>query len=66
MFKLIIQTSNVTLEDSYTGECSLNLKPGLYAMLAVTDTGYGIDKNILPHIFEPFFTTKEQGFDTIH
>jgi signal transduction histidine kinase/CheY-like chemotaxis protein len=62
--KLIIQTSNVTLEDSYTSKRSLNLKPGPYVMLAVTDTGYGIDKKILPHIFEPFFTTKEQGKGT--
>ena len=62
--KLIIQTSNVTLEDSYTSKRSLSLKPGPYVMLAVTDTGYGIDKKILPHIFEPFFTTKEQGKGT--
>ena len=62
--KLIIQTSNVSLEDSYTSKRSLNLKPGPYVMLAVTDTGYGIDQKILPHIFEPFFTTKEQGKGT--
>jgi signal transduction histidine kinase/CheY-like chemotaxis protein len=62
--KLIIQTSNVILEDSYTGKRNLNLKPGPYVMLAVTDTGYGIDQKILPHIFEPFFTTKEQGKGT--
>jgi signal transduction histidine kinase/CheY-like chemotaxis protein len=62
--KLIIQTANVTLEDFYTDKRGLNLKPGPYVMLTVTDTGQGIDENILPHIFEPFFTTKEQGKGT--
>ncbi len=37
------------------------IKPGSYVLLSVTDTGHGIEQEILPNIFEPYFSTKEEG-----
>jgi CheY-like chemotaxis protein len=44
--------------------CRASLPSGVFARLTVTDTGCGIDPEVLPHIFEPFFTTKEVGKGT--
>ncbi len=60
---LIVETANVDLDTEYIRR-HVGARPGPHVMLAVSDSGLGIPREIQPHIFEPFFTTKEQGKGT--
>jgi two-component system, cell cycle sensor histidine kinase and response regulator CckA len=61
--RLTIETDNVSIDDE-EAQRHPSFRPGSYVMLAVSDTGIGIQNDVLPHIFEPFFTTKEHGKGT--
>ena len=56
--KLTIETSNVSLDDDYRPFSRSRSAPDDYVMLAISDTGLGMDSETQSHIFEPFFTTK--------
>ncbi|HEY6553443.1 MAG TPA: PAS domain S-box protein, partial [Vicinamibacteria bacterium] len=60
---LRIETSNAQVDARQTVQ-HVQMTPGRYVMLAVSDNGCGIEKEVLPQIFEPFFTTKEEGKGT--
>ena len=60
---LTIETRTEVFDERYTAE-QVDLAPGAYVQLAVSDTGTGMDKDTVARVFEPFFTTKEKGKGT--
>jgi len=61
--KLMLETSNVVLDETYAAT-NIDVRPGEYVMVAVSDTGTGIPEPIREKVFEPFFTTKDTGKGT--
>ena len=61
--RIVMQTANVDLDEHFCGSHP-GTRPGPHVLLAVSDTGCGMDSKTLTRIFEPFFTTKEPGKGT--
>lgn len=61
--RLTIETAEISIDEEYCGR-NPEAKPGDYVMIAITDTGCGMNRETLARVFEPFFTTKETGKGT--
>ena len=61
---MTIETANTYLDEAYARAVAEPLEPGQYVLIAVADTGIGMDRDALERAFEPFFTTKAAGRGT--
>lgn len=61
--KIIFETANVELDEAYCATHA-GVSPGKYVRLTISDTGDGMDEEIMKHLYEPFFTTKEKDVGT--
>jgi DNA-binding response OmpR family regulator len=62
--RLAIETRNCELDAGFVAALEEPIEPGDYVMIAVADTGTGMDQSTIEHAFEPFFTTKDVGKGT--
>lgn len=60
---LLIRTQNVEIDEEFC-KANLSAAPGSYCQINVTDTGLGMDEQVIKHIFEPFYTSKQVGKGT--
>ncbi|MFM2089018.1 MAG: hypothetical protein RLZZ237_3887 [Pseudomonadota bacterium] len=61
--RITFALSNVTLDAAYA-RLQADVLPGQYVLLSITDTGHGMERDVIDQIFEPFFTTKKEGDGT--